>query len=173
MDRADERRAWEGGWAVVARIGDRRVAFPATEVRSVMPVPPLWRPPTTPRPIFGFLPMGESVLPVLNGGVLLGIATVARPTVYAHILILPGLGATGAGLLVDRADDTVTIAAEVVLPLDPADTLNGCAVALAETADGPVHVLSSARLIAAAEADALAALAAEAERRLAEWELPA
>jgi purine-binding chemotaxis protein CheW len=173
MNGADLSRAWGGGWSVIARIGDRRIAFPASDVRHIMPVPPLWRPPTSPRPVFGFLPIAGIVLPVLNGGVLLGIATAEHASIYAHILIMPALGESGAGLLVDRAEETVMIAREAVLPIDPADTLNGCAIALAETDEGRVHVLSASRLIATAEATALAELGEEATKRLAEWTMPA
>jgi purine-binding chemotaxis protein CheW len=173
MSGADEARAWEGGWSVIARIGDRRIAFPAADVRSIMPIPPLWRPPTAPRPVFGFLPIAGRVMPVLNGGVLLGIATADHASLYAHILILPGLGRDGAGLLVDRAEETEDIAAEAVLPIDPADTLNGCAIALADTRVGRVHLLSAARLLAKAEATALAELTDAAAQRLSEWGVPA
>jgi purine-binding chemotaxis protein CheW len=172
MNAADA-HAWEGGWSVIARIGDRRIAFPAFDVRHIMPVPPLWRPPTTPRPVFGFLPIAGIVLPVLNGGVLLGIETTEHASIYAHILIMPALGKSGTALLVDRAEEAVMIAPEAVLPVDPADTFNGCAIALAETNDGRVHVLSAARLVAAAEATALAELGDEAAKRLAEWSVPA
>jgi purine-binding chemotaxis protein CheW len=173
MNEADHARAWEGGWSVIARIGDRRMAFAAPGVRSVIPIPPLWRPPTSPRPIFGFLPISGIVLPVLNGGILLGIPTTEHAGIYAHILILPALGRSGTGLLVDRAEETVMIPPEAVLPIDPADTLNGCAIALAETAGGRVHVLSAERLLAEAEATALAELTDEAAKRLAEWNVPA
>lgn len=173
MSGADGVRLWEGGWSVIARIGDRRIAFPAADVRSIMPIPPLWRPPTAPRPVFGFLPIAGRVMPVLNGGALLGIATAEHASLYAHILILPALGRDGAGLLVDRAEEAVEITAESVLPIDPADTLNGCATALAETRVGRVHLLSAARLLAVAEANALAELTDEAERRRSEWEVTA
>ncbi|QJU56943.1 chemotaxis protein CheW [Sphingomonas sp. AP4-R1] len=173
MNGAEDARPWTGGWTVIARIGDRRIAFPAAEVRSILPIPPLWRPPTAPRPVFGFLPLDGAVLPVLNGGVLLGVPTPEHAGLYAHILILPQLGEAGAGLLVDRAEEAIVVPEEAILPLDPADTLNSCAIALAETDEGRVHVLSAARLLAAAEREALAALGAEAARRLGEWRVPA
>lgn len=173
MNGAEDARPWTGGWTVIARIGARRVAFPAAEVRAILPIPPLWRPPTAPRPVFGFLPLDGEVLPVLNGGVLLGVPTPDHAGLYAHILHLPALGGAGAGLLVDRAEEAIAIGEEAILPLDPADTLNGCAIALAETKDGRVHVLSPARLLAEAEQAALAELGEEAARRLGEWQVPA
>ena len=173
MRDAEDAAGWAGGWAVIARVGTRQIAFPAGEVSSITSVPPLWRPPTAPRPVVGFLPLAGAVLPVLDAGILLRVARPARIGFYAHILVLPGAARSGAGLLVDRAEDTIGIAADAVLPLQKADTLNGCAIALAETGEGQVHVLSAARLLAAAETAALAALEDAAARRLTEWDIPA
>ena len=173
MSDAEDARGWAGGWAVIARVGTRRIAFPAGEVSSITSVPPMWRPPTAPRPVVGFLPLAGAVLPVLDAGILLGVARPARTGFYAHILVLPGAARSGAGLLVDRAEDTIAITEDVVSPFREADTLNGCAIALAETGDGQMHVLSAARLLAVAETAALAALEDAAARRLMEWEIPA
>ncbi|WP_293968061.1 chemotaxis protein CheW [Sphingomonas sp.] len=173
MDETDDMRPWEGGWSVIARVGDRRLVFPAAEVSSVLPVPPLWRPPTSPKPVVGFLPVASEAMPVLHAALLLGLPEPERPDFYAHILVLPALGGAGGGLLVDRAEETVMIAAEAIAPLDPADTLNGCAIALADTGHGLVPVLSVARLLATAETAALAELTDLASRRLAAWEVPA
>jgi purine-binding chemotaxis protein CheW len=173
MGADDQATAWQTGSALVARIGDRRLAFAVGEVDNVAPLAPLWRPPTLPRPIAGFLPYRGRALPVLDAARLLGLGESGRPDLYAHILILPIAGTDGAGLLVDRVETLVEIGDEERLPIDPADTLNGCAVGLAEVEDRPVHLVTATRLLAAAEAATLSTLAAAASARLAEWGTPA
>lgn len=169
-----ERKGAEGVMTVlVARIGDRRVAFRTGDVDGVVPLAPLARPPTLPRAVVGFLPYRGAALPVLDAGVLLGDGASGTPSLYAHILILPGLGRGGAGLLVDRVEMLADWDEARLLPVEGAETLNGCAVALGEADGLPVHLLATGRLLAAQEAAILKGLREAAAARLDDWGVPA
>ena len=152
---------------MAASVAGRVIAIAAADVAQVLPMLPIWRPPTAPAPLCGFVGSGSCVLPVLSARALLGLGEEANPGLYAHIIQVERIGGQPAGLLVERAEGFVTPA--TLSPLETADTLEGCATALFAYGDGVGWLIDPARLLAKAEGEALAAFAAEAARRRAEW----
>jgi purine-binding chemotaxis protein CheW len=148
---------------LLVAVGPRRLALPARAVAGVLPLLPLWRPPACPRPLAGFLAERGRALPVIALGALLGDGE--QPAgLYAHIV---RLAAAPLALLVDRAEDVV--AAPPAAPLAPGVSVNDAIVAELPLADGIAHLLAVDRLLLADERVRLAELAADADRRLAEW----
>ncbi|WP_419899393.1 chemotaxis protein CheW [Roseomonas sp. USHLN139] len=159
---------------LVFRLGSRRCALARAAVREVLPLPRLFRPPSLPKPVAGFLNLGGTPVPVIDLVRLFGLASAAETeqALYRHILLLddPG-GAAPRGLLVDRVTDLQRIAPERLRPVAAEASLNGCAIAELETAEGFVHLLDAARLLLEQEAAALSALQEGASARLADWGL--
>ena len=155
-----------GAQLLAATVADRLVAVAAAEVLQILPMLPLWRPPTAPAPLCGFAAVG-GILPVLSARALLGLGAEPTPALYAHIVRVGKVGCHQAGLLVDRAEGFVIPSA--LEPLAAGDTLNGCATALFTHGGGVGWVIDPARLLDVAEGEALAAFAAEARRRRTEW----
>lgn len=157
---------------LVARVGDRLIGLPLGEIAQVLPMMPLWRPPTLPAPVRGFLTMHGIALPVLDGHALLGLGAGGDPGVYSHILELRTLGRRPAGLLVDRAEGFTSVAAFGAL--DAECSLNGCATAIFQyRGEALAYRIEIDRLLGAAEQEALALLTEEAERRRGEWQVAA
>ncbi|WP_242662240.1 chemotaxis protein CheW [Teichococcus deserti] len=156
------------------RLGSRRCALPRAAVREVLPLPRLFRPPSLPKPMAGFLNLGGVAVPVIDLTKLFGLASAAETeqALYRHILLIgrPD-GQAPLGLLVDRVLDLLRLAPERLRAVSPEATLNGCAVAELETAEGFVHLLAADRLLLAQEAAALSALQEAAAARLADWDL--
>ena len=165
------RHAIPGGPLLTASVAGRLVAIAASEVVQVLPMLPLWRPPTVPAPLRGFAEASGGVLPVLSARALLGLGEDAAPGLYAHIVRIGRVGGRQVGLLVDRAEGFVTPAS--LEPLASADTLNGCATAVFAHEGGVGWLIDPARLLGVAEGDMRAALVAEARRRRAEWTVDA
>ncbi|WP_235035249.1 chemotaxis protein CheW [Roseomonas sp. 18066] len=157
------------------RLGSRRCALAQAAVREVLPLPRLFRPPALPKPMAGYLNLGGAAVPVVDLAKLFGIATSAEAdqALYRHILLIDGPdGHAPLGLLVDRVLDLLRVVPERLRAVAPEATLNGCAIAELETAEGFVHLLAADRLLLSQEAAALAALQEGAAARLAEWSGP-
>ncbi len=159
-----------GAQLLAATVAGRLIAVAAAEVLQILPMLPLWRPPTAPASLCGFAEAG-GILPVLSARALLGLGAEATPALYAHIVRVGKVGCHQAGLLVDRAEGFVIPSA--LEPLAAGDTLNGCATALFTHGGAVGWVIDPARLLDAAEGEALAAFAAEARRRRTEWAVDA
>lgn len=157
---------------VVMRLGSRHCALPCAAVREVLPLPRLWRPPGLPRPLAGFMNLAGEAVPVLDLPRLFGLSTSAdaEDALYRHLVLTGGEGEPPLALLVDRVLDLRRIPPERLRPVPPEATLNGCAVAEIETAEGFLHLLDPGRILLAQEAAALAALREGAQSRLAEWQ---
>nr|WP_235913780.1 chemotaxis protein CheW [Pseudoroseomonas coralli] len=153
------------------RLGSRTCALPGAEVREILPLPRLWRPPGLPRPLAGFLNLGGGALPVLDLMRLFGLAAEGaegEAALYRHVVVAAGREGP-LGLLVDRALDLQRIPRGQLRPLAPEATPNGCAVAEIEMPEGFVHLLAVERILLAQEKAALEALRENAQARLAEW----
>lgn len=161
---------------LLLRLGTRRCALPCAAVQEILPLPRLWRPPSLPRPLAGFLNLGGEALPVLDLVRLFGLEAEAaggEAALYRHVVLAsPPAGEAPFGLLVDRVLDLMHIPPARLRPIPPENTLNGCAVAEIETEDGFVHLLAPDRLLLEGERARLAALRQGAQARLAEWEVP-
>lgn len=157
----------DGRATLVCRVGARRLGLPVAAVARVLPLRPLWRPPTLPRPIAGFVAERNRAVPVLALAALFDDYMPATLDLYAHLVRLRGGGAGDALLLVDRVE--AFVAAGEVHPVAPDTSLNGVVTGEFATPDGIVHLLDPARLLLAGEAARLAALTADAQTRLAQW----
>lgn len=152
------------------RAGDHRLAVSARTVREVLPLLPIARPPTLPRPLAGFVDVRGETLPVLSpallfdGGIALGTLDL-----FSHLIRPHGPAATMPCLLVDRVEDMIAPEPEAIRPVEPEASHNGAILAEIVLPDGTAHLLSLDRLLGEAERERLAALAALAEMRAADW----
>ena len=151
---------------LLAVIGDRRIALRSDEVAAVLPLPRLQRPPSTPPPVLGFADVGGQAIAVIAPLVLLGEAPPPTPDLYSHLILLAG--DVGIALLVDRVIDHLSLPKDAMRAVAPAETANGCIVALFGDGDEATHLLAADRLLIEAERRRIATLvAALAERRAA------
>ena len=157
------------------RVGAIRIALDAASVVQILPLLPLWRPPTLPRPLVGLIDVRGAVLPVLDPGSLFGDDTTASmPDLWAHIVRPRGTDRGLPCLLVDRVEDVVVPAPDAVRPVAADKSFNGAVVAEVSLADGEVaHLLSLDRLLDAAERAQVVAITAETSRRAALWSVAA
>ncbi len=150
-------------------VSDRELAAPIDEVRETVELRPITRLFHTPRSVAGIASLRGEILPVLDPGVLLGLAACARgPAARIVIVAAPPLEGTRtprvAGLLVDRLGPIRDLDPEQMspppptLPLALASMLRGV-VPLPER---PVAVLDLDRLLSAPELAQLAAPRREA-----------
>lgn len=146
-------------------------------VRELLPLPRLWRPPGTPRPVAGFFNLGGVAVPVVRLSVLFGLEMGAADPgteLYRHLILVKGMGRPGLGaLLVDRVLDVVEVDGSRLSPVENAGTLNDCVEAEIDLNGRLVHLLSLDRILFAEEQQALAALGQDAQNRLREWTVPA
>lgn len=150
------------------RAGDHRLALPARDVREVLPLLPIARPPTLPRPLAGFVDVRGETLPVLAPALLFdGGAALGTLDLFAH-LIRPR-GDAAPCLLVDRVEDMISPDPQAIRPVDADASHNGAILAELALDDGPAHLLSLAKLLSEAERDRLAALTVQADARVADW----
>jgi len=137
-------------------------------VRALLPLPRLDSPPGLPAPLAGFLNLGGAAVPVVELARLLGLPP-GEPHPYRHLILLHD-EATPLALLVDRVADVLPAG----LPRRPAADGHslGAVVTGAVEADGrALHLLDPARLLLAQEGAILATLSAQAQARLARWEV--
>lgn len=162
---------------LLLRLGGLVCALPQAAVAEVLPLPLLWRPPGLPASLAGFLNLDGAAVPVLDLAWLFGLPAETAPqgeaALYRHLLLLEGVPAQA--LLVDRVLDLVPAQPAQRRPVAPEHSLNGCVVAELDLPGQPglVHLLDPARILLAQEQAALAELQQGAQRRLAEWSVPA
>lgn len=143
-------------------------ALPRAEVREILPLPNLHRPPAGTNLLAGFLNLGGAPLPVIDLARLLGLrdalAADAIRDPYRHLVV----AADGtAAFLVDRVADLIPVDAGAIRPVAGDETLNGCVAAEIAQGERLVHALSIARLLTQAERERLAVLTRAAGERLA------
>lgn len=147
------------------------------EVRELLPVPRLWRPPGTPRPVAGFFNLSGTAVPVVRLDIVFGLPKAEdspEAALYSHLMLIEDLSGSGLGaLLVDRVQDVTDVAETAISPVDQTDTLNGCVEAEIGHDGRLIHLLSRERILLAEERQALADLGASAQKRLQEWAVPA
>jgi len=148
---------------VVFSLAGQSCALRGAEVREILHIPELGRPPTTPPILEGFLDFGGDAIPLLRLDRLLGL-TPSPASAYQHILLLRL--AAPLALLVDRVTDVVRIADERRAPVGARESFNGCVDAEILGDGVPVHCLSLDRLLTVQEQERLAAHHALEQARL-------
>ena len=163
-----------GAMLVVAfALGDARCALPQADVRELLPLPDLWRPPGAPSALAGFMRLGDAAVPVVKLQRLLGAnedGADAASSLYHHLILLRG-GPSGGevALLVPRVLDVVAVSPDRLRPSRSAETLNGCVEAEIEDGDGYIHLLATERILLERERSALHELTEAAQARITEW----
>ncbi|WP_076072544.1 chemotaxis protein CheW [Sphingomonas montana] len=150
---------------LICDVGPVRFALVLSDVVEILPIVPLWRPPTMPRPLVGFVMVRGETVAVLSPALLFDGDAAMPDTIdlSAHLVRVRG----GAALLVDRADAIVTD--PVVRAVTPDLSYRGCVTGMVDAGGGDAHVLSVPQLLADGAAARIAALTAEAARRGREW----
>ena len=167
---------------VVFSVAGQALALPVEAVRRFLPLPRLERLPTAPLPVEGVFRYQGEVVPVLRLDVLLdlvpldSVAGAPAPGLYSPLLLVTWQGRPAA-LLADQVHGDTLVEPAERTPSDPALSFNGCAAAAfpdrVTGRGGSVTLLAPARLLSEAEGRLLDAFRASAERRLAQWQLPA
>jgi purine-binding chemotaxis protein CheW len=154
-------------------VGGVGCALRRNEVRELLPVPQLWRPPALPKPVAGFFNLGGQAVPVITLSVLFGLEMplgTKEAEAYRHLMLIDRLSGGGpAALLVDRVLDLVAVPDSRLSPVPASETLNGCIEAEIEHDGALVHLLSLERILLAEERQSLAELSSKAQDRLGEW----
>ncbi|WP_380931384.1 chemotaxis protein CheW [Sphingomonas arantia] len=152
---------------LICEVGPVRFALALSDVAEILPIVPLWRPPTIPRPLVGFVMVRGETVAVLSPALLFDgdAAEGAAVDLYAHLVRVRGAGAPC--LLVDRAAEIVRDA--VVRPVADDASYRGCVTGMVDAGEGQAHVLSVPRLLADGAAARIDALTADAARRAREW----
>ncbi len=145
-------------------IAHLRCALRHDDVREVVALPALDRPPATPRAVAGILNLAGTAVPVVRLDRLLNLPD-SPPGAYQSVILLrqadPPLG-----LLVDRATDVATFPDEAAIPVDGDQSFNGCVTAQASHDGSTVHLLSATRLLEVRERQVLAEFQALQQHRL-------
>lgn len=149
------------------QVGDSHLGLPVSDVREILPLPPLWRPPGTPPIIAGVLNRRGTALPVLRLDRLFGRPE-RRPGLYSPLVVLaPPLPAVA--LLADRVADVAALTrpapADPLLPAAVKDAVAG----LFAHGTMLIHLMRADRLLTAIEQGLLDDFQAMAQRRLGEW----
>jgi purine-binding chemotaxis protein CheW len=152
----------------LTRLG--RIALPAAGTIAVLPMLPLWRPPTLPRPLIGFVTIAGQPVPVLSPDLLFDPDhPMAEVAFEAHLVRLRGIGSGETCLLVDRVEEMILPEADAIGAVAPGETYGDCVIAEVRIASGIAHWIAPDRLMGAAERAKLDALTREATRRAHEW----
>jgi purine-binding chemotaxis protein CheW len=153
---------------VVFHIAGQAYGLPLADLREVVPMAELSRPPGLPLLLAGLLNLGGTAVPVLRLDRLFGLPEIT-PGLYTPLLLLRG-GDPPLALLVERVSRIASLPPEAVLPVPAHQAFNDCAEGVT-TLDGHVVVLLSAeRLLLEKEQQCLAELQDQEEARLRELE---
>jgi purine-binding chemotaxis protein CheW len=162
---------------VVFSVAGQALALPVEAVRRFLPLPRLERLPTAPLPVEGVFRYQGELVPVLRLDVLLDLGGGgSAPGLYSPLLLITWQGRPAA-LLTDQVHGTTAVDPRERTPSDPSLSFNGCAAGAFPDRvtghGGSVTLLDPDRLLNEAEGRLLDAFRAAAERRLAQWQLPA
>lgn len=153
---------------VIFQCGGIRCALARADVQRIVPLPALSRPPTLPPIMAGIANLAGVALPVIDATTLFALTSDETvDPLYRHILVMRLSDAQTLGLLVDRVLDVRAI--ETGAEIDPTSSLNGCVDAMSMHGGEPLHVLSNARILTAAERARLAEIHATEQARLETW----
>jgi len=130
---------------VVVDICGKTCGLPLEDVQEIVPMASLFRPPTIPSLLEGFLNLRGTALPVLPLGRLFGLHE--RPLeLHTPLVILRGAGHPIA-LLVDKVSRILSVTSDALLPAGEDHSFNNCAEAEVVVDGRMIHLLSPERLL--------------------------
>lgn len=153
---------------VVFRLGKTESALPISDVREILALPALAKPPGLPPLMMGFLNLEGAAIPVIRLDHLFGLSEPV-PDPYSPLIILK-TGNPPLALLVDGIVEVVTVASGAVLLVQEAHTFNDCAVGEIAVAGKAISILSVDRLLLAKERQSVVEFQAMEQKRLQEIE---
>lgn len=153
---------------VVFRLGKTECALPISDVREIVALPALAKPPGLPPLMIGFLNLEGAAIPVIRLDHLFDLPE-SDADVYTPLIILKTDNPPLA-LLVDGIVEVVTIAVGAVLPVQEAHTFNDCTVGEIAVAGKAISVLSVDRLLIEKERQSVVEFQAMEQKRLQEIE---
>jgi len=145
-------------------VGGLCCALACRQVRRILPLPALGRPPALPTALEGVLDLAGAAVPVLRLDRLFALPP-APLQAYQHLILLAHAGPDLA-LLVDRVSDIVRVPADRIAPADADETFNGCVTAHIKTGAASIPLLSAERLLTARERQAIRDFQAAEQYRL-------
>jgi len=153
---------------VVFRLAGQGFGLPVDDVREVVPVAWLDRPPHLSSMVEGILNLGGQAVAVLRLDRLLGLEG-GRHGLDASILIMRPRAAEGAfGLLVEHVDGVRDFGDFAAMDLPGGQSFNDCLTDVLDLGGRAVNLLAWDRVLLEQERDKLAEFQARAQTRLAE-----
>ena len=153
---------------MVFHLAGQAYALPLTEVKEVVPMAGLSRPPGLPSVLAGFLNLAGTAVPVIRLGRLF---EVAEPTLgpYTPLIILRHPDYRVA-LLVEKVSDILAVPEEAILPVQENHSFNDCADGMITAGGRVVLLLSAERILLEKEHQCLAEFRDREQARLRELE---
>jgi purine-binding chemotaxis protein CheW len=156
-------RSTEAFAAVLFDVAGIGCAMALADVREVLPLPHLTRPPGAPTGLEGIADVGGVAVPVLRPAALFGLDPgEGEPDLDSHLLVLRG---TPVAILVDRALDVITVSRSGVSDVPDGETLRGCVTGVFTVGAKRISLVSAGRLLNRHERDRLESYAAREARR--------
>ncbi|MFC3675362.1 chemotaxis protein CheW [Ferrovibrio xuzhouensis] len=153
-------------WVVFTISPKGKCALPAADVRRLIHIPHLTRPPGIPSLVEGFLNLAGSVIPVLRIDRLFGEPDIAFDP-YLCVIVLKN-ASPPLSLLVEGVDTVIRLHADHISPVDPGESFNACVTASATVDGQDIALLDTRRLLTVREERTLAELLTIQQQRLAE-----
>ena len=154
---------------LVFHLGGQAYALDLAEVREVVFMAALSRPPGLPAVLEGFLNLAGSVVPVVRLDRLFRLPE-RPPGMFTTLLLLRGSDRHVA-LMVDRVSAIVAVPDDDVVPVRENQAFNDCAEGVARVRDRAVLVLAAGRILLEKEAQAFAEFESIERERLGALEL--
>ena len=139
-------------------------ALPISQVREVLPMAKLLRPPHLPSMLEGFLNIAGVATPILRLDRVLGLS-LSEPTASSHLIWLRE-SSTPMILLVERVHSVFTVTNHEMLSLKEHQTFNHCVVSQVQHNDINVHILSVEKLLLTQERKTVEEFALLSQKRL-------
>lgn len=133
---------------VVFEVSGYSCGLPMEQVREIVPMCDLARPPGLPPLLEGFLNLRGEITPVLRMERLFGLSPII---LRRHTQIIVLHGETPLALLADEVRNVVSLGPDELLPASDDSVFNDCVEGVLFTARAPVHVLRVDRLLLAQE----------------------
>jgi purine-binding chemotaxis protein CheW len=149
---------------VVFYLADQPYALAVEEVREIIPLPEMTRPPVCPVLLRGFVNISGVPLPVISGSRLFDLPEPSCD-LYTPLLLL-AIGQDRMALLVDRVSQIVSVSRGDIAPVGADHSLNECATGVLRLDGTNILILSAARLLLEKEQACLTALQATEQARL-------
>ncbi|EME69361.1 chemotaxis signal transduction protein [Paramagnetospirillum caucaseum] len=154
---------------VMFHLAGQGFGLPVEEVREVVPVAWLDRPPNLSAMVEGILNLGGQAVPVLRLARLLGLPAGAPYGLDASILVMrPRAAEGGLGLLVEHVDGVREIGDFTVMGLPAGQSFNDCLAEVLERDGRALNLLDWDRILLEQERERLAEFQVRAQARLAE-----